>query len=129
MLIHDPPLRKPYWDIRHPRNLEFRALYPPTDSRRLAAMQREMDGSVSQSVSHQLRCAVRETRITRIGEIVFLNPHFASRYDVGYDVLLRRVLVDSVGVFGHGDYVPGFLIDGAVSRLQFSERIISFLLK
>ena len=50
MLIHDPPLRKPYWDIRHPRNLEFRALYPPTDSRRLAAMQREMDGSVSQSV-------------------------------------------------------------------------------
>ena len=62
-------------------------------------------------------------RLTSIGKVVLLDPHFASRHDVGDDVFLGRVLIDSIRVFCNGYHVPCLLIDGAISRLQTGLKI------
>ena len=59
-----------------------------------------------------------QTQVTGIGEIIFLDAHLPAGNHVGDDVLLRRILVNSVRIFGHGNYFPTFLIHGSISRLQ-----------
>lgn len=49
-----------------------------------------------------------------VGEIVLLDTHLPTRNYVGYDVLLRRILIDSVCPFVDRYNFPAFLINGTV---------------
>lgn len=55
--------------------------------------------------------------LTRIGEIVFVQPHLAAGHHVGDDVLLRGVLVDPVGPLVHGDHLASLLVERVLPRL------------
>ena len=61
---------------------------------------------------------VELAQVTGVGEIIFLDAHLPAGNHVGNDVLLRRVLVNSVRIFGDGNYFASFLIHGPISRLQ-----------
>ena len=58
---------------------------------------------------------------TCVGEVVLLNAHFPAGDYIGYDMLLRCVLIDAVCVLWDGYNISTFLVHGPIPCLKWKQ--------
>jgi len=71
--------------------------------------------SCSQSSSHMVHFKCKSLLFTCVREVVLLYPHLSARHNVGYDVFLGSILIDSICPLRDGHHITTLLENCTIS--------------
>lgn len=71
--------------------------------------------SCSQSSSHTVHFKCTSLLVTCVREVVLLYPHLSARHNIGYDVFLGSILIDSICPLRDGHHITTLLENCTIS--------------